>query len=153
MTDSLTHITVTTAEPPILPLVKRFFQSQGMRAQAAKVDLVIIARSQQKTQAPIIAALRLCPVKHSWILRSMSVAKNHQRQGIGQRMLRQIKAELAEKKCYCFAYPHLQTFYQQAGFQLCDERSASDAIRQLYLQYRQSGKDIVLMQYNTDIKN
>lgn len=78
----------------------------------------------------------------------MSVAKTHQRQGIGQQMLLQIRPQLAAKKCYCFAYPHLQVFYQRAGFLLIEQDSATDDIRQLYQQYRQAGKALVLLQFN-----
>lgn len=146
MTDSFSQITVSTADVTILPLVKRFFHAQGMRAQAAKVDEIIIARNNHLPNNAIIAALRLCPVKGSWLLRSMCVDQNHQRQGIGLYMLEQIKHNLSEKKCYCFPHRHLESFYQTAGFLVVNENDANVEIRQLYQQYIESGKDILIMQ-------
>jgi len=121
-----------------------------MRAQAAKIDVIIIARAPQANNSAIIGALRLCPVKGGWLLRSMSIRQDYQRQGIGSLMLGQIKAQLAEKTCYCFAYRHLQSFYQKAGFKPGDETAVSEEISQRYRQYRQKGKDIVLMQSISD---
>lgn len=131
----------------ILPLVKRFFHAQGMRSQAAKVDEVIIARNQQPASNTIIGALRLCPLSDSWLLRSMSIESSFQRKGIGLYMLEEIKTNLSEKKCYCFPYIHLEEFYRKAGFKVIDERDASDEIKQLYRQYTDSGKDILIMQF------
>lgn len=147
MTDSFPQITVSTADVTILPLVKRFFHAQGMRAQAAKVDEVIIARNDHASSNSIIAALRLCPIKGSWLLRSMCVDQGHQRQGIGLYMLEQIKANLSEKKCYCFPHRHLESFYRTAGFQIVDVNDVNNEIKLLYLQYIESGKDILIMQF------
>ncbi|MDH5426126.1 MAG: hypothetical protein OEY29_14150 [Gammaproteobacteria bacterium] len=146
MTDSLTHITVTTADALILPLVKRFFHSQGMRSQAAKADQVVIARDTSAANSPIIAALRLCPLDNSWLLRSMSVAEKYRRQRIGLYMLDQIRENLKAKKCYCFPYAHLESFYSQGEFKIIDAQDASDEIQQLYRQYLDSGKGILIMQ-------
>lgn len=147
MTGSFPQITVSTADVTILPLVRRFFHAQGMRAQAAKVDEIIIARNNHLPNNAIIAALRLCPVKGSWLLRSMCVDQNHQRQGTGLYMLEQIKHNLSEKKCYCFPYRHLESFYQTAGFQVVNENDTNDEIKLLYQQYIESGKDILIMQF------
>ena len=121
-----------------------------MRAQAAKNDDVIIARDSQTKEQKIIAALRLCPYEDSWLLRSMSVDQEYQRRGIGLKMLLENQLTLKDKACYCFPYRHLQDFYQQAGFQLIHTDKASPVIQQLFQQYIDSGKDIILMQMVSD---
>jgi len=121
-----------------------------MRAQAAKNDEVIIARDSQTKAQKIIAALRLCPYEDSWLLRSMSVDPDYQRRGIGLKMLTENKKILKDKNCYCFPYRHLQDFYQQAGFELIHGDNASPVIQQLFQQYTDSGKDIILMQMTSD---
>jgi len=121
-----------------------------MRAQAAKNDEVIIARDSQTTAQKIIAALRLCPYEDSWLLRSMSVDQEYQRRGIGLKMLLENQQSLKEKDCYCFPYRHLQGFYQKAGFKLIHNDDASPVIQQLFQQYLDSGKDIILMRIITD---
>ena len=150
MPDSLDKISVSLAEVTILPLVKRFFQANRMRAQAAKSDLVFIARLTDQQNNPIIGALRLCPVDSSWLLRSMVVDKNYQRQGIGHKILLEIKQELAEKKCFCYAYRHLQGFYQHAGFRCTELSEVPESIAQRFLQYQASHNEIILMQFITD---
>lgn len=118
-----------------------------MRAQAAKNDEVIIARYHLMPSKPIIGALRICPVENSWLLRSMSIENSYQRKGIGHFMLSQIQSSLSKKNCYCFPYRHLESFYQKAGFQVIDDKEATDEIRQPYQQYIDNGKDIILMQF------
>jgi len=121
-----------------------------MRAQAAKNDTVIIARDSQTTAQKIIAALRLCPYEDSWLLRSMSVDQAYQARGIGLKILLESQQTLKDKGCYCFPYRHLQGFYQKAGFKLIHTDNASPAIQQLFQQYLDSGKNIILMQMSTD---
>lgn len=150
MPDPLNNISVEAAEKNILPLIKRFFQHNGMRAQAAKADRVFIARDNSNNRQTIIAALRLCPVSDSWLLRSMCVETSFQRQGIGLHMLKQLKHELAEKQCYCFPYSHLQVFYQQAGFSLISPEQANADIVQKFNLYNEQNRDIQLMQFITD---
>lgn len=150
MTDSLTQITISSADAAILPLVKRFFHAQGMRSQAARADDVIIARDKQTANRNIVAALRLCPLQDSWLLRSMSVQKEYQRRGIGLTMLQQINDQLSEKACYCFPYPHLESFYARAGFKLIEPEQATEEIKQLFMQYKNNGKDIIIMQFGAE---
>lgn len=151
MHDSLLdQISVTKADTLILPLVKRFFRDQGMRAQAAKADEIFIASLATGTTATsqtIIGALRLCPLGEHWLLRSMSIAQPYQRRGIGLFMLQQIQPVLAAKHCYCFPYSHLQSFYLQAGFQLADSSRCPPEIKRLFEQYLDAGKAICLMQF------
>lgn len=121
-----------------------------MRAQAAKADKIIIARLNDDRQHPIVGALRLCPIKDSWLLRSMSIDSRYQRKGFGLLMLAQIKQDLQQKHCFCFPYTHLLSFYQQAGFSLITEEQASDEIRALYRQYKEKRDNILIMQYQPD---
>jgi len=118
-----------------------------MRAQAAKADRVFIARADTNKPKSIIAALRLCPLGNSWLLRSMCVDQPFQRHGVGRQMLKLLKAELATTNCYCFAWSHLQDFYQQAGFSLIDIDQASDEIANRFKQYADNNRDIQLMQF------
>jgi len=148
MPDSLNNISIEVADHAILPLIRRFFQHNGMRAQAAKSDRIYIARLLSDNNKPIIAALRLCKINQDWLLRSMCVEKNFQRQGVGLTMLKQIQTELKEKHCYCFPYTHLQSFYQQAGFKLIDSAQASPEIEQRFSQYSNNGIDIIIMQHS-----
>ena len=121
-----------------------------MRAQAAKSDDIVIARSDNDANKKIIGALRLCPVENSWLLRSMCIDESYQRQGIGLYMLNKIREQLSSKQCYCFPYQHLETFYASAGFQLIDASTATPEIQALFSQYCEQGKSISLTQFSQD---
>ena len=148
MPDSFNNITVSIADPSILPLIKRFFHSQGMRAQAAKADDIVIARTSIDTTNKIIGALRLCPIEDSWLLRSMCIDEKFQRKGIGLKMLYTIQDSLSSKDCYCFPYNYLENFYKRAGFQVIDSDEAAPEIKRLYDQYLSNGKKISIMQFH-----
>ncbi len=46
---------------------------------------------------------------------------------------------------YCFPYEHLLHFYQQAGWQLCEQQALPQAIADLYTRYTQRGEKILAM--------
>jgi len=144
MHDSLlNNITICKAEVTQLPLLKRFFKLNGFRAQAAKSDEIYIAKQDQT----ILGALRLCPHDNCWLLRSMCVTESYRYKGLGHHILASIADELRSKKCYCFAYPHLENFYNQSGFMPIDPAQADPVILALYQNYIMKGKKIILMQY------
>jgi len=141
------NIIITTAQPAILPQVKRFFREQGFRPQAPRGDEIHIALLDDR----LIGALRLCPHDQAWLLRSMCIQQDFRQQGIGSFMLQQLQPQLARQPCYCFPYEHLQRFYQRAGFQQVSPEQAAIGIADKYRQYLDSGKKILLMQYQEQI--
>lgn len=126
--------------------VKRFFRQQGMRPQAAKSDQVFMAMQDDK----LVAALRLCVYDDAWVLRSMCVESSLCGQGIGSRLLFLLADVFAETRCYCFAYTHLQVFYQCAGFKLIEVEKTMPVIAEKFTRYKASGRKICLMQYSPD---
>ena len=137
------NIVIKTAEPAILPQVKRFFREHKFRPQAPRGDEIHIALLDNR----IIGALRLSPDDHSWLLRSMCIHEDFRNQGIGSYMLQQLSAVLQQHQCYCFPYQHLHDFYQRAGFELVDPEQAAASIIDRYNRYVQQGKKILLMKY------
>lgn len=126
-----------------LPLIKQFYKKNGMRAQAPKNELIYSAR----LEAQLIAALRLSPLGNDYLLRSMCVAAELRRQGIGQQFLQALQPVLASHKVYCFPFSHLVDFYQQANFELITTDDAPPAIADKFLRYLNNGKHICLMQH------
>lgn len=127
-----------------LPLVKRFYRANGMRAQAAKDDIVYIARLESR----IVAALRLQPVTAGFLLRSMCVDSQLRQQGIGSALLRYIQPQLSQLECYCFPFDHLEAFYTAANFVLVDTSKAPQSIVDRFQRYINSGKHICLMKHS-----
>jgi len=71
------------------------------------------------------------------MLRGVHVSPEHQRRGIGTRLLRAFVGDLRAAECYCIPFAHLVGFYSQAGFSPVEESqaqtscaSASSAIAQ-----------------------
>lgn len=120
-----------------------------MRAQAAKNELVYSARLKQQTGQPLVAALRLSPLGDDYLLRSMCVAAEQRRQGIGQQFLQALQPVLTVHRVYCFPFSHLIAFYQQAGFTLIAPEDAPPGIADKFLRYLNNGKDICLMQHQS----
>jgi len=146
MRDSfLNTITISRAEVNQLQLVKRFFKANGFRSQAAKSDIIYIARQKHS----IVGALRLCLYDKSWLLRSMCIIENYRCKGIGIMLLKSIHDELDSKQCYCFPYNYLENFYQQAGFIRIEPQQASVIIADRYNSYIAKGKKILLMKFST----
>ena len=114
-----------------------------MRAQAPKGETIFIASLDSR----IIAALRLSPVGHNYLLRSMCVSSELRNQGIGSFLLQQIQPDLADINCYCFPYSHLESFYSSAGFSLINIETAPEAIRDKFQRYVNNGKKICLMKH------
>jgi N-acetylglutamate synthase-like GNAT family acetyltransferase len=137
------NIIIEEADDVGLMRVKRFFRQQGMRPQAAKSDRVFMAIRDGK----LVAALRLCAYDDAWVLRSMCVESSLRGQGIGSRLLSLLADVFAETRCYCFAYNHLQAFYQRADFKLIEVETTAHSIAERFNRYKASGKKICLMQY------
>ena len=145
MNDSLLDtIFISQAEVPQLPLVKRFLKENGFRAQVAKTDVAYIVKHKQT----IIGALRLCQYDSNWLLRSMCIKDSYRNMGIGRHLLSFIQPDLASKQCYCFAYSHLEKFYQQAGFCPVKPEQSSLVIRRKFDNYISRGKKILLMKFS-----
>ena len=79
------------------------------------------------------------------MLRGMQVAPEHQRQGIGRRLLRAFVEDLPAADCYCIPYAHLPHFYARGGFALLDESEAPGFLSARLHRYRAEGLDVVAM--------
>lgn len=122
-----------------------------MRAQAPKNEMVYSARLKQQSGQPLVAALRLSPLGDDFLLRSMCVATERRRQGIGLQFLQGLQPVLTTHRVYCFPFSHLVAFYQQAGFTLIDPEDAPAGITDKFLRYLNNGKNICLMQHQPSL--
>lgn len=118
-----------------------------MRAQAPKNELIYSARLIQQSGQQLVAALRLSPMGGDYLLRSMCIAAELRRQGIGQQFLQELQPILTKLNVYCFPFSHLVDFYQQANFALVATEDAPPAIADKFLRYLNNGKNICLMQH------
>jgi N-acetylglutamate synthase-like GNAT family acetyltransferase len=125
-----------------LPLVNRFYKSCRYSAKAGRGEQVFVLREK----GAIKAALRLVPKPDSFrFLRSMCVAPECRRQGLGLRLLQEIETDLDRSPLYCFPFDHLQSFYETIGFELRSPDDVPAFIRDPFDAYVRQGKKILIM--------
>ena len=134
--------TVARLDPIQLPLVNKFYKRCGDSAKAGRGDLVFVVRQGQA----IVAAVRLQErAPASYFLRSMCVAPELRRQGVGRLLLSGMTDFLDSVHCYCYPFSHLENFYGLAGFRLAEGEGQPDYIREPLQRYRQQGRKLLLM--------
>ena len=118
--------------PIAFPLVNRFFKTNGHKSKAKGNERVWVLR-----QGEIVAALRACPKAHGYLLRSVWVSRAQRREGLGTTLLQHALRELPT--CWCYAYAHLERFYERAGFICVNPEQTPADIRKPYRRYQQQG--------------
>ncbi len=142
----LSHLEFNLADHYILPRIKQFYKANGMRAQAPKGDIILIA----SLNAELVAALRLEPIGETLhLLRSMCVKQALRQQGVGGALLSHAQATLCSLECHTFPYSHLHDFYSRQGFIDVDESQAPEAILSRFQRYTQQGKSLCLLKHDS----
>ncbi|MCG3723981.1 GNAT family N-acetyltransferase [Vibrio cincinnatiensis] len=126
-----------------LPLIKRFYK-QHCPAAKPKSDELIIAAYQQEQ---IKAVVRFRTIAGSRLLTGMAVASTNRGQGIGYQLLIYCKEHIMKHMDYCFAYPHLTSFYGKGNFRILSLEQLPAELQLLLQRYQANGKDLIPMQY------
>jgi len=133
---------VSKLESIQLPLVNKFYKRCGDSAKAGRGDIVYVVRRA----GAIVAAVRLQERSSgSYFLRSMCVAPELRRQGVGGFLLAGMREFLDTIHCYCYPFSHLDGFYSAAGFQVVEPDGLPDYICAPLMRYRQQGRKLLLM--------
>lgn len=136
------RLTVEELNPITFPLVNRFFKENGHKGKARGDERVWVVRDQQ---GDILAGLRASQKPAGYLLRSVWVGNHVRRQGIGSLLLTATLSDLKSETCWCYPYPHLETFYMTAGFVFPVIESVPADIMEPYQRYQQQGNDFLLM--------
>ena len=125
-------------------LVDRFYRAQGYKVKCASQERVY---TQGIEGEGLVAAARLVPQAsgHYW-LRNLLVKETWRGQGVAKTLMRQLLFDIAPKGCYCFALPHLKSFYEDLGFILDPADCPADIAVRFHI-YRTRGRDWLLMGY------
>ncbi len=99
-----------------------------------------------------VAAVRRTQEHGLVLLRGMHVAPEHQRRGIGGRLLGMFVEHLRGETCYCLPYEHLQAFYSRAGFASLPDDAAPDFLRERVRSYRTRGLYVFVMHRPANFK-
>ncbi len=133
---------VEELNPIAFPLVNRFFKENGHKGKARGDERIWVIRDQQ---GDILAGLRASQKSAGYLLRSVWVGNHVRRQGIGSLLLTATLSDLKFEACWCYPYPHLETFYMAAGFVLPAIESVPTDILEPYQRYQKQGNDFLLM--------
>lgn len=129
------------------PLVKKFYQAYYPSGKANKADPIWVLRNTSK----ILVCLRLKQFDQCQLLTAMVTHPDFRQQGLGLNLLNRLildtKQPLSNKPCYCFAFTHLVSFYQQAQFKEITPETLPAALKCRFIAYTQSGKSLTPMLY------
>ncbi|WP_341524751.1 GNAT family N-acetyltransferase [Nostoc sp. UHCC 0302] len=136
-------VKISQAKPQNTKAIKVFYSECGYGGDlnTLEEDLIFIAQLETK----IVGAVRLCSDTGFFVLRGMQVLAKFQQQGIGTRLLQVCTEQLVDQVCYCIPWQHLQSFYQQTGFQEVVPVGVPDILRERFDNYISSGMNVVLM--------
>ncbi|QIZ78161.1 GNAT family N-acetyltransferase [Ferrimonas lipolytica] len=99
------------------PLASAFYKRCGSKEKAKADERVAVIRDNSQQ---IVASLRLRRIGGHWLLRALLVDPQRRQQGIALQLLQFVGAQNPEP-IWCFPYPHLQSLYHQADYQLVAE--------------------------------
>jgi len=98
----------------------------------------------------IVGSVRLCVEEGYWILRTMRVHPDFQKQGIGMKMLHALEEYLRTHNCYCLPYTHLVNFYGAIGFETIEPGEAPVHLHERFKTYCDKQMQVVVMKRLAD---
>jgi N-acetylglutamate synthase-like GNAT family acetyltransferase len=130
----------------ILEEITDFYKTHARAAKVTASDELVVAYADQK----FIGSVRLCNEDGVYTLRSMQVAKDHQRRGLGLEILNRFRQRIEEKnisEVYCIPYVHLEEFYGNIGFKKIEDTQAPEFLQERIAEMRQRNpdKEFILM--------
>lgn len=132
-------------EPLKFPLIQRFYKQHYPTSKPKRDEKTIIARSTISNN--IVTCVRFRQVDQYQLLTGMAVSTEFRGLGIGNALMTYCKSRDLNSQVYCFAYTHLEEFYQRHGFISCFKENLPPALKVLFQRYTNSGKSLVPMQY------
>lgn len=126
-----------------IPLIKPIYKAFYPSAKPKKNEQIVVGYHQQK----IICIVRFRPIENFMLLTGMLVIPDYRQQGIASQLLAFCQAHYLSENSFCFAYQHLESLYQSAGFSLVEIEQLPNSLQQLFVRYTSSGKKLLPMRY------
>lgn len=135
------HFTMRTDES--LYDIKQSYQKFGYFSPIREEDKYFLAYDDDE----IIAIVRIAKEYGTSVLRGMYIDQKYHRQGIGRRMLTNLKPLLDREhpEIYCVPFSHLVPFYGVIGFEKSSLNEAPEFLKGRVEDYRKKGMDSILM--------
>ncbi|WP_162047377.1 GNAT family N-acetyltransferase [Vibrio taketomensis] len=137
---------IETLEPIKLPLVSRLYKAHYPSGKAKKNEQTIVGYNNDQ----LVCVVRFRPIEQYQLLTGMLVIPEQRGQARGHHLLAYCQQCICNSNTYCFAYPHLEHFYQQHGFVSLLADQLPNSLNQLFTRYTASGKCLIPMHYQAD---
>ncbi len=151
LTDSITRRSVFTMtnirfhplEPLRFPLINRLYKAHYPAGKAKKDEVIWIGENNTGIQC----CVRFKQFDSYQLLTGMFVLPTMRGQGLGLALADACVPQFKTKTCFCFAFSHLENFYHQAHFKTIEDNELPEPLQSRIKRYRQSGKNLIAMQY------
>ncbi|EGU39789.1 GNAT family N-acetyltransferase [Vibrio scophthalmi] len=130
-------------DPIKLPLVSRLYKAHYPSGKAKKNEATIVGYQNNQ----LVCVVRFRPIEQYQLLTGMLVIPEQRAHGFGHQLLNYCQQTVCNSRTFCFAYPHLEEFYQQHGFITLREEQLPNGLSQLFTRYISSGKALIPMHY------
>ncbi|OLQ89960.1 GNAT family N-acetyltransferase [Vibrio ponticus] len=137
------QLRIETLDPIKLPLVARLYKAHYPSGKAKSNELTIAGYLEHQ----LACVVRFRPIEQYHLLTGMLVVPELRELGLGHQLLNHCQTEVCNTNTYCFAYPHLENFYQQHGFATISADTLPNSLNQLFTRYTGSGKALIPMHY------
>ncbi|UXI01162.1 GNAT family N-acetyltransferase [Photobacterium sp. TY1-4] len=126
------------------PLINRLYKTYYPAGKAKKDETIWVGEDT----SGLICCVRFKQFEHEQLLTGMLVHPAHRGQDLGLALLAAAREQLHHLPCYCFAFRYLEGLYHEAGFRLIADHDLPEALSSRIRRYRQSGKDLIAMQFD-----
>ncbi|KDM89654.1 GNAT family N-acetyltransferase [Photobacterium galatheae] len=145
MTDfTKTTLSFHPLKPIRFPLINRLYKAHYPAGKAKRDEIIWIG----ETTSEIVTVVRFQLSDDHQLLTGMLVAPTFRQQGVGLALLEACRTQLLSRRCFCFAFSHLEPLYQKAGFIVIDEVRLPASLANRLQRYRSAGKSLIPMQYS-----
>ncbi|CAH0532357.1 hypothetical protein VST7929_00181 [Vibrio stylophorae] len=141
MTDP-TSLSIQPLDPIRFPLAQRFYKTHYPAGKANKQETIWVL----ERQGVILGAVRFKLIGNEQLLTGMAIDSHKRGQGLGNLLLKGCLSHIQSTPCYCFAYAHLEGFYQQHGFETIEPQTLPNELRMRFERYSQT-KNLITMAY------
>ncbi|ASM96442.1 GNAT family N-acetyltransferase [Vibrio vulnificus] len=135
-------------DPIKVPIIKKLYKVHYPGTKVKKDENIVVAMQDKQT----IGVVRFRRVEEHQLMTGMLVIPSQREKGIAHCLLKYCAERLLDEKVFCFAYRHLEPFYAQHSFVTISSEQLPNSLKQKFIRYSESGKDLVPMQYQAQIR-
>ncbi|MCL9780375.1 GNAT family N-acetyltransferase [Vibrio sp. S4M6] len=139
----MSTLRVEVLDPIKLPIITKLYKAYYPSAKAKRNETIVVGYLNNE----IVSLVRLRSIDPYRLLTGMLVVPEHRRSGYAHQLMNACQYNELTDKDYCFAYPHLESFYSDHGFQALEAHQLPTPLGQLFHRYINCGKALIPMQY------